>query len=117
MTTDDATLQALLGSHPPCPMFILGKGPRFDDPETQPQQWEHARHMVDRLRDGSLAIVCAIFGDTDVLGIAIAPPGKSEADLRAVLETDPAVKPGRVSVRLAQAVTFTPATVTGNSTP
>lgn len=78
MTTDDATLQALLGSHPPCPMFILGKGPRFDDPETQPQQWEHARHMVDRLRDGSLAIVCAIFGDTDVLGIAIAPLEKAK---------------------------------------
>lgn len=113
MTTDDATLQALLSSTPPRPLFILGKGPRFDDPETQPQQWEHARHMVDRLRDGSLAIVCAIFGDSDVLGVAVAAPGKTEADLQAVLAADPAVKAGRVSVRLAQGIAFTPAAVTG----
>lgn len=111
MMTDDATLQALLASTPPRPLFILSKGPRFDDPDTQPQQWEHARHMVDRLRDGSLALVCAIFGDSDVLGIAVAASGKTDADLEAVLAADPAVKAERVSVRMAQGIAFTPGSV------
>lgn len=107
---DDGLMQRSLASAPPCHAFLLRKGPAYDDPATQPLQWEHARNMFTLMRDGHLRYVCALMDGTDVVGFGVmnAPSREAAEDL---LRADPAVRAGRLVWQLLHGVAFVAAEV------
>lgn len=102
----DETMQGLLASTAPCHAFLLRKGPAYDDPATQPLQWEHARNMFTLMRDGHLRYVCALMDGTDVVGFGVMNGASREA-VEGLLRADPAVRGGRLVWQLLSGMAFT----------
>ncbi|HET9955326.1 MAG TPA: hypothetical protein VFQ61_12515 [Polyangiaceae bacterium] len=103
----DQVMQQLLGASPPRIVFLLRRGPRYDDPATLPLQWEHARNMFSLLRAGTLLSVTALMDGTDVLGVGVLASGTRES-AEALLAQDPAVRGGRVTVQFHTGASFRP---------
>lgn len=104
-TVRDDEMRALLGAKAPGVSFLLRRGPRFDDPETAPLQWEHARNMLSLLRAGVLIQVVPLMDGTDVLGFGrFAKADRDEA--ARVLADDPGVRGGRLTVQVLASMSF-----------
>lgn len=102
---DDATMQRLLAGNKPALAFLFHRGPTFDDPTTQPLQWEHARNMLRLLKEGKLIHVTALLDGTTVLGFGMLATENRDEALQ-LLSEDPAVRGGRLRAELLSGITF-----------
>jgi predicted enzyme related to lactoylglutathione lyase len=101
----DDEMRQLLASNVPSHAFLVRRGPRFDDPATEPLHWEHARNMLTLMRGGELRYVCALMDGTDVLGFGVLEATTRDAAL-ARLQEDPGVRAGRLTVQVLHGVAF-----------
>jgi hypothetical protein len=76
---------------------LLRHAERYGAEGTDKIIWEHGRRTMELQADGLMPIVCPVRDETDLAGICVFVDGL--ADVRKIMDGDPAVRAGVLSYR------------------
>lgn len=93
----DERMRSILGGIRPYTVVILRQGPNHDGPDADALVWAHGKRNLALRADGRLAIVMPI-GDPDAAGLQIF--AIDAAEVRELMETDPAIRAGVLEYRI-----------------
>jgi hypothetical protein len=102
-TITDEQIQQLAATAQPFTVALLSWGPERHRDGAAAIELEHQRRMVSLRADGVIAILCPVASDT-VAGVAIMTTTREEA--RAILDDDPCVRAGMITVEVFAAHGF-----------
>ena len=87
--TDDVMKQLLMTTKA-FTAVILKKGPQFNNAESKPILWEHARRNMQLREEGLLSVVFPINSETEMAGIGIFNADAEQT--KHIIEGDPAIE-------------------------
>ena len=88
----DAFMQTMLAGSRLYTLVLLGRGPDYGTPESQPVIWEHGRRNFQLRASGALALVGPLTDGGTFVGMCVFTVGQDET--RKLMEADPAIVAG-----------------------